>query len=91
MLVVDPALLSSGEDFRRRVAECAASIRAARPIDPDATLRIPFDRSAAERAHRLAEGEIEVSDEVHDGLLAVLSGAADAGENPHSIIADESR
>lgn len=72
MLVVDPGLLTDGDDFRRRVTEYAESVRGARPVDPDRPVRMPFDRSATDRARRLASDELEISDEVCHALRAVI-------------------
>lgn len=74
LLVVDPELLSSGEDYRRRVSDYAESVRATRPLDPRRPVRVPFDRSAATRRATLAAGEIEVAAEV----LAALEQVAGA-------------
>lgn len=73
VLVVDPGLLTSAEDFRRRVSEYADSIRATRPVDPDRPVRMPFERSVAERERRTAEGAIEVPDEVYGALTGIVS------------------
>ncbi len=72
LLVVDPEALAPGGDFRARVADYAASVRAARPVDADRPVRMPFDRSAAERARRLGDDRLEISNEVRGGLLAVV-------------------
>lgn len=76
LVVIDPGLLTNADEFRRRVAEYAASVRATRPVDPTTPVRMPFDRSAAERERRLAADRLEVSDEVHAALLAVAGGTA---------------
>ena len=72
VLVIDPGLLTSADDFKRRVSEYADSLRATRPLDPAKPVRVPFDRSEAERAKRITAGAIEVNDEV----FASLSKAA---------------
>ena len=76
ILVVDPALFGPADDFQRRVAEYADSIRATRPLDPNAPVRVPFDRSIAERARRTAADAIEVSELVHAALLRIAAGQA---------------
>ncbi len=73
LFVVDPAVLTDADDFRRRVAAYATSVRQARPIETQRPVRVPFDRSAAERTRRLALGDVEVADEVHAALLRVIS------------------
>lgn len=76
LLVVDPGLLTSADEFPQRVQEYADLIRSTRPVDPERPVRVPFERSAAERAHRLAAGTIEVDDAVHEQLNSVVSSAS---------------
>ncbi len=68
MIVVDPALLGDAADFQARVAAYADSLRATRPLDPARPVRVPFERSSAERERRLAANAIEVPDLVYEGL-----------------------
>lgn len=71
VIVIRPDLLTSAEDFTQSVASYADSIRAARPVEGGPPVRMPFDRSRAERARRLAEDAIEVSDAVFSRLAAI--------------------
>jgi LDH2 family malate/lactate/ureidoglycolate dehydrogenase len=71
LLVIDPELLTSGEDYRRRVSDYADTLRATRPVDPAQPVRAPFDRSAATRRQTLAAGQIDVSDPVWQALRQV--------------------
>ena len=64
LTVWDPALFGDATDFRHRVSTYAAEIEATRPLDLAHPVRVPFARSAAARAERLAAGWIEVSDAV---------------------------
>ncbi len=73
LLVADPEVLTSGEDYRRRVSDFAESVRSTRPLTPGNPVRVPFDRSAAERTRRLAEGVIDVPRRIHDTLAAVAA------------------
>lgn len=73
ILAVKPALVGSGEDFPARVAEYAQSIRDTRPLDPAQPVRVPFDRSIAERERRLAAGVIEAPDTVADALRRIIA------------------
>ena len=68
ILVADPGLLGSADDFRQRVSEYAESVRATRPLDPRQPVRVPFDRSVAERAKRKAADAIEVAELVYEEL-----------------------
>lgn len=78
IVVVDPALLGPPEDYRQRVAEYAQSMRDTRPVDPSKPVRVPFDRSIAQRAKRLAADAIEVPDLVYQALLHVAASRAAA-------------
>ncbi|MES2261773.1 MAG: Ldh family oxidoreductase [Pseudomonadota bacterium] len=78
MLVLDPALLTSADDYKQRVADYADSLRATRPADPGQPVRVPFERSGAERAARIAAGSIDVADQVYAALLCVIDGRAAA-------------
>ncbi|MDQ6696541.1 MAG: Ldh family oxidoreductase [Actinomycetota bacterium] len=75
LLVVNPGLLTSADDYPRRVAEYADLLRSTRPVDPDQPVRVPFERSASVRAVRLATGTIEVDDTVHAQLADIASAA----------------
>lgn len=74
--VIDPGLFGDAGEFRARVGEFAAELRATRPVDPAAPVRVPFERSAAERERRLAVGVIEVPDLVVKTLRAALAQPA---------------
>jgi LDH2 family malate/lactate/ureidoglycolate dehydrogenase len=65
MLVV---LMDPGRDFGAKVSEYAQWVRSARPSDPDAPVRMPFERSQRDRARVLKEGYIEVPEVIHDNL-----------------------
>ena len=69
---IKPDLMVPAEDYKAQVAEYAAAVRATRPLAGGPPVRMPFDRSAAERRRRLAEDAIEVDDAVHAWLLAVV-------------------
>lgn len=62
IFVVDPGLFGDAEGFRRSVDAFADELRLTRPIDPASPVRVPFERSAAERERRRAAGVIEVDD-----------------------------
>ncbi|MFF3573576.1 Ldh family oxidoreductase [Nocardia jiangxiensis] len=72
VLLVDPAALTDPDDYRRRVTEFAASIRATRPVEGGRAVRVPFDRSAACREETLRRGTIDVPETV----VAALREAA---------------
>ena len=71
IVAMRPDLLIPAAEFKARASEYAASVRATRPVPGGPPVRMPFDRSVADRKRRLAEGWIEVSDAVHERLRAV--------------------
>lgn len=73
MVVIDPELLTSMEDYKQRVSDYADSLRTTRPLDPNLPVRVPFERSNAERAKRLAANVIEVADPVYAQLLEITA------------------
>ena len=75
ILVVRPDLFAPVDAYKQAIADYAASVRAARPVGA-APVRMPFERSAAERRQRLADGWFEVPDAIHRQLLAQLEPAA---------------
>ena len=68
VIAIRPDLLTSADDFARSVASYAESVRGARPIAGETAVRMPFDRSRAERKRRLSEDAIEVDDTIHSTL-----------------------
>lgn len=68
IVVLDPALFGEPGEFAERVDDFAASLRATRPVDPQQPVRVPFERSDAERRRRLAAGRIEVAEVVVTAL-----------------------
>ena len=72
LLVVDPGLLSSADDYKQRVADYADSLRATRPLEPGTPVRVPFERSVRERSKRLAAGTIGVPDQVYRALQHMI-------------------
>jgi LDH2 family malate/lactate/ureidoglycolate dehydrogenase len=62
IMVVDPALFGDAEEFKQRVSAFADELRSTQPVDPAVPVRVPFERSAAERTRRLAAGVIEIDD-----------------------------
>jgi len=73
-VVMSPGLFMPVEEFKRSATEYAAAVRAARPVAGGPPVRLPFERSAAERRRRLAEDAIEVPEAVHARLLQIIGG-----------------
>jgi LDH2 family malate/lactate/ureidoglycolate dehydrogenase len=72
IVAMRPDLLGPTDAFRRNVAACAETIRATRPVPGGAPVRMPFDRSRAERARRLREGAAEVEDPIVRALRGMV-------------------
>ena len=73
IVTVRPDLLTSPDEFARSVAAYADSVRGARPIPGGPPVRMPFDRSRAERKRRLAEDAIDVPDTVYSKLAEIAA------------------
>lgn len=71
IVVMDPGALVDREAFKAQVADYAAAVRAARPVEGGPPVRMPFDRSLAERRRRLAADAIEIPDAVHARLASL--------------------
>jgi LDH2 family malate/lactate/ureidoglycolate dehydrogenase len=74
MVLMDPGLLTAPESFKAEVAKYADAVRGSRPVAGGGPVRMPFDRSAAERRRRLADGFIDVPDAVCERLAAIEAG-----------------
>jgi delta1-piperideine-2-carboxylate reductase len=75
VLALRPDLFGSAAEFEQRTSEFAAAVRATRPVDPGVAVRMPFERSAAVRAERIAAGGIDVEPAVLDGLRRLTPAA----------------
>ena len=75
ILVVRPDLFAPADAYKQAIAGYADSVRAARAIGTE-PIRMPFERSAAQRRQSLADGWIEVPDAIHRQLLAELEKPA---------------
>jgi LDH2 family malate/lactate/ureidoglycolate dehydrogenase len=73
IIAMKPDLMMAERDYRAKVTEYAEAVRNAKPVAGGEAVRMPFDRSAALRSRRLAEGAFEVPDFVHERLLAFLA------------------
>jgi delta1-piperideine-2-carboxylate reductase len=76
VLAVSPSLFGSEEEYRSQVTDYAQAVREARPVEGGAGARMPFDRSIAERRRRMAEGAIDVADQIHAALVRLAASAA---------------
>ena len=71
ILVVDPGLFGEPGEFQDAVSEYAEQLRATRPLDPKQPVRVPFERSEAQRQKTLEAGTIEVEEVVVVALRKV--------------------
>jgi delta1-piperideine-2-carboxylate reductase len=71
IVAIDPAAVTEAAQWKADVAAYADAVRDARPVPGGAAVRMPFDRSRAERGRRLAADEIEVSDAIYNALRDV--------------------
>ena len=68
-LVLDPALLMPGEQFRSRVSELKEVIHATRPAEGASQVRVPGEGSMQQRRRSTAAGMIHVDDRVYSKIL----------------------
>jgi len=73
-VVMSPGLLMPVDEFKRTVSEYAVAVRGTRPVDGGPPVRMPFDRSAADRRRRSAADVIEVPDAILAQLREVAGG-----------------
>ena len=73
VVAMRPDLMGSEDAFRERVSAYGQAVRAARPVAGGPPVRMPFDRSRAERSRRRAEDCIEVLDDIHARLTEVAA------------------
>jgi len=71
VIAVTPNLLTNADGFRQEVTTYAEAVRRTRPIEGGPPVRMPFDRSRADRRRRLADGSIDVADAVYSRLLEI--------------------
>jgi LDH2 family malate/lactate/ureidoglycolate dehydrogenase len=71
VVAIKPDLLMPLETYKARVSEYREAIRTTRPIVGGPLVRMPFDRSAAERRRRLSEDAIDVDDSIYAQLTAI--------------------
>jgi LDH2 family malate/lactate/ureidoglycolate dehydrogenase len=72
IIAIRPDLLTNAEAFAREVAAYADSIRSTRTIEGGPPVRMPFDRSRAERKRRVAEDAIDVAEAVYSNLVEIV-------------------
>ncbi|WP_218510737.1 Ldh family oxidoreductase [Variovorax sp. dw_308] len=75
LLVVDPQLFGSTQEFCEQVSTFAAELRATRPVDPAQPVRVPFERSIEIRRRRMDAGHIDVPDLVVQALQKAIAKA----------------
>lgn len=73
IVAIRPDLMGPVETFRENVSNFANAVRSARPVAGGSPVRMPFDRSRAERRRRLAENAIEAPDTVIEALTQIAA------------------
>jgi delta1-piperideine-2-carboxylate reductase len=71
MVTMKPDLMMPEAEYRQKVTDYADSVRAARPVAGGGPVRMPFDRSVADRRAALERDRIEVTDLVLNRLREV--------------------
>ena len=61
-------LFMPAQEYKDNVSLYAAEVRKTRPVHGGPAVRMPYDRSLAERRRRISADEVEISDEIHARL-----------------------
>jgi delta1-piperideine-2-carboxylate reductase len=77
-VMLRPDLLMPLDQYKANVSEYAGLIRSTQPVPNGQPVRMPYDRSLAERKRRLAEDAIEVPDVVYEKLQNIVSSNSTA-------------
>jgi LDH2 family malate/lactate/ureidoglycolate dehydrogenase len=72
IVAMRPDLMGPAETFRDNVSAYAHAVRSARPVAGGGPVRMPFDRSRAERQRRRDEDAIEVPAQLVDQLNEII-------------------
>ncbi|GHC78101.1 Ldh family oxidoreductase [Limoniibacter endophyticus] len=73
-IAVKPDLLTPLDAFKREVAAYSELVRETRPADPNDPVRMPFDRSRADRDAQKSMNFIEIPDPIHAAVLQIADG-----------------
>jgi delta1-piperideine-2-carboxylate reductase len=76
MIALKPDLLRPLDEFKHEVAAYSNAMRQTRRIKGGEPVRMPFDRSRIDRAERLKKGFIEVPDQIHAAIRAIIDRSA---------------
>ena len=77
VVALKPDLFMPEKEFRQKISDYARMVRAARPIDPDVSVRMPFDRSADHRRKCFAKGSLSVPSSILTSLTALAQRTKD--------------
>ena len=73
IVAMKPDLMMPESDYRAQVSAYADAVRNARPENGNQGVRMPFDRSAADRRRCLSEGQVDVPEFVIERLNGLLA------------------
>lgn len=71
VIALKPDLFMPEKEFRQKVSDYAQLVRAARPLDAEVPVRMPFDRSADHRRKCFAQGSLSVPSSILASLTAL--------------------
>lgn len=75
IVAIRPDILTETESFKAEISGYAAAVRSTRPVEGGEPVRMPFDRSRADRARVVKEGYMEIPDAIHAAIEAILRRA----------------
>ena len=64
VLAIDPECFGPADEYTAKVSGYAETLRATRPLDPARPVRVPFERSAAERTRRRGDDALDIEPDV---------------------------
>ncbi len=70
-IAAKPDLLRDAAEFEAEVKAYGDAVRATRPVEGGAPVRMPFERSRRDRAAVIERGWIEIPDEIHAKILEI--------------------
>jgi LDH2 family malate/lactate/ureidoglycolate dehydrogenase len=75
IVAIRPDILTDTESFKSEISGYADTIRSTRPVEGGDPVRMPFDRSRADRARAVKSGVLEIPDTIYAGIQAIVNRA----------------
>ena len=82
VMAIKPSLVGNAESFLAKASHYAAAVRGARVLPGHEAIRVPYDRSLANRRRHQAQGCVTVADEVLSELRRLLAQRSGSASGP---------